>query len=314
MAGTGNGRFGSLGMPDLGGVPELVVLSAASETHDQGLSVAGGGSGHRADFGRAAGHVRVSAHSRLAHSGRDSDQPQDRVAYSSAEGLAFLHAEPFGEDPTAARGAGERAGSESEMGLGHHGHCDLEQGKGASGGYHRLRRPDGAGLAVRPADAFGRIARDGSGSGVWTVRSRERKSSKHRVLIGQRTGVRLPEAPWTSPRLRDGGMPDSPLQPRIQRAGRGFLRKLQAGLRLSGGIGEPGSGGPTTAGMDQRLQRGSSAQRPGDEVPGAILCGLDVKNKHYTCADLGGAVHSIVRTASRISFKFIRRLLLSRLI
>jgi len=292
MAGTGNGRFGSLGMPGLGGVAELVVLSAAAETHDQGLSAAGGGSGHRADFGRAAGHVRVSAHSRLAHSGRDLGQFQDRVAYSSTEGLAFLHAEPFGEGPSAARGTSERAGSESEMGLRHYGHKGLERGERAFGGYHRLRRPHGAVLAVRSADAFGRAAGDGSGGGLPAVRERETEGPKHRVPVGQRAGICLPKTPWTSPRLRDGGMPDPPLQPRIQRAGGGFLRRLQAGLRLPGRTGEPGSRGPEAAGMDRRLQPSRPAQRPGDEGTGAILCGLDVKNKHYTCADLGGAVHS----------------------
>jgi hypothetical protein len=221
MAGTGNGRFGGFGVPDLGSVPELVVLSTPAEAHNQGLSAAGGGSGHRADFGRAAGHLRVSTHSRLTPSGRDSDQPQDRVAYSSPEGLAFLHAEPFGEGPSAARGASERAGSESEMGLRPYGHKGLERGERASGGYHRLRRPHGAVLAVRPADALGGIARDGSGGGVWTVRSRERKSPKHRVPIRQRAGIRLSETPKGSSGLRDGGMPDAPQKPRIQRAGRG---------------------------------------------------------------------------------------------
>lgn len=290
MAGTGNGRFGSLGMPGLDGVAELVLLSTLPEAQVQELPAAGGGSGHRADAGRATGYLRISAHSRPAYPGRHLDQSQDGVAYSSTERLAFLHAEPFGENPTTARRTGKRAGAQPEVGYRHHGDQGLERGEGTSGGYHRLCRPHGAVLAVRPADAFGRITRDGSGSGVWTVRNRERKSPKHRVSVGQRSGIRLSEAPRTAPRLWDGGMPDSPLQPRIQRAGGGFLWKLQAGLCLSGGIGEPGSGGPTTAGMDQRLQRGSSAQRPGNEVPGAILCGLDVKNKPHTCADLGGSV------------------------
>ncbi|MCI0595954.1 MAG: M4 family metallopeptidase, partial [candidate division Zixibacteria bacterium] len=32
------------------------------------------------------------------------------------------------------------------------------------------------------------------------------------------------------------------------------------------------------------------ARRPGNEIPGRIPCGMDVKNKPHTCADLGGAV------------------------
>ena len=294
MAGTGNGQFFGLCVWNVGGVPELDVLSTPTETHEPGWPAAGCGSGHRADTGRETGHLWVSAHSCPADSRRHLDQSQDGVAYSSTERMAFLHAEPFGEDPTTARGTGERAGAQPEMGHRHHGDQGLERREGAPGGYHRLRRPHGAILAVRPADAFGGIAGDGSGGGVPAVWNRERKSPKHRVLIGQRAGIRLSETSRSSSRLRDGGMPDSPEKPRIQRAGGGFLRKFQAGLCLSGRIGELGNGGPKTAGMDQRLQRGSSAQRSGNEIPRTVLCGLDVKNQHNACPKLGGSVQLMI--------------------
>ena len=149
MAGTGNRRFGSLGMPGLGGVAELVLLSTLPEAQVQELPAAGRGSGHLADLGQAAGYLWISAYSRLAYPGRPLDQSQDRVAYSSTEGLAFLHAEPLGEEPPTARRTGERAGAQPEMGHRHHGDQGLERREGTAGGYHRLRRPHGAVLAVR---------------------------------------------------------------------------------------------------------------------------------------------------------------------
>lgn len=130
MAGTGNRRFGSLGMPGLGGVAELVLLSTQPEAQVQELPAAGCGNGHRAHTGRETGYLWISAHSRPAYPGRHLDQSQDGVAYSSAERMAFLHAEPFGEDPTAARGTGERAGAQPEMGHRHHGDQGLEREKG----------------------------------------------------------------------------------------------------------------------------------------------------------------------------------------
>jgi len=55
-----------------------------------------------------------------------------------------------------------------------------------------------------------------------------------------------------------------------------------------------GGGGPEAAAVDSRLQRGRAAQRPGDEVPGTVLRGLDeVKTHTSTCPKLGGAVHVV---------------------
>ena len=290
MAGRENGRFFDFGLSDVGGVAELAILSAAAEAPKQNGSATGGGSGYRAGLGRKPGQLWVSTHSRSAHPAGDSDQSQDGVAYPSTERLAFLRAEPFSERETAARGAGERAGTQSKMGLRHHGDKGLERRKGSLGGHHRLCRPDGAFLAVWAADAFGRVAGDGSGGGLPAVRKREAESPDYRVFVGQRAGIRLPETPKTSSGLRDGHLPNSPEKPRIQRAGGGLLRQLQAGLRLSERTAEPECGSPANTRMDKGLQPGRPAQRPGDESPRRILCGLDVKNKHYTCADLGGAV------------------------
>lgn len=294
MAGGRTGRFGSFRVSDPGSIEGLVVLSVAAEAQKRTGSAAGCGSGHRAHTGRETGYLWISAHSCAAHPGGHPDQFQDGVAYPSPERLAFLHAQPFTERKTAARGAGERAGTEPPMGFRHYEHKGLERGEGASGSYHRLCRPDGAGLAVRPADAFGRVAGDGSGSGLSTIRERKTGGPKPRVFVGQRAGIRLPETPKTSCRLRDGSMPDPPQKPRIQRAGGGFLRQLQAGLRLSERTAEPECGRPANTRMDKRLQPTRPAQRLGDESPRGILCGLDGKNKPHTCADLSGSVQSII--------------------
>lgn len=247
MAFGANGRFVEFGMPDVGEIPEVAVLSAAPEAQNRDLPAAGGGGSHRADTGRESGHLWVSAHSRPFDSGGHPDQPQDGMAYPSTEGVAFLHTEPL-PAYAAARGAGERSGTESEMGFGHHGYQGLERRKGASGGYHRLRRPDGAFLAVWATDGFGGTAGDDSGSGLPALRHRDRQGPSSRVLIRQRAGICLPEATARSSEFRDDRMPDTPPKPRIQRAGRGFLWKLQAGLRLPGRVGEPGSRGPANTG------------------------------------------------------------------
>lgn len=60
---------------------------------------------------------------------------------------------------------------------------------------------------------------------------------------------------------------------------------------LGRSLGDSGSGGSEAAGLGRRLQPNRTARRDGNEIPHHILYGLDVKNKHYTCLNLGGAVH-----------------------
>ena len=290
MVGRGDWWFFGFGVWDIGSVPELVLLSTPTEAEGDGLSAAGCGRSDRADAGWKTGYLWVSADSCSTHPGWDLDQPQDRVAYSSAEGLAFLYSDLFREKGAPARGAGECAGAQPEMGIGHHRDCGLEWGEGAFGGNHRLCGPHGSFLAVWAQDALGRVTRDGSGGRLPAVRVPETEGPKYRVLDGQRAGVRLSEAAGSSPGLRDGRMPYPSLQPRIQRAGRGLFWKLQTGLCLPGGVGEPGAGGPEFARMDRRLQSDRPTQRPGDEISRPVLCRLDVKNQANTCPKLGGAV------------------------
>lgn len=289
MAGGKDGWFIEPGMPDVGDVPELAVLSAATEAQDGDLPAAGSGASHRAYLGRKSGYVWVPAYSCPAPPGWDADQSQDRMAHPAAEKLAFLHAEPRKENLATARGASECSGTQPPMGLGHHGDKNLVRRKRPLGGHHRLRRPDDPFLAVWAANGFGRAAGDGSGGGLPALRSREGKGPSHRVLIGQRAGICLPETTDRAAGLRDGHLPDAPQKPGIQRTGRGFFREFQTGLRLSEGTAQSGGCRQANTRMDQRLQRGRSAQRLGNETPGRILCGMDVKNKHYICADLGGA-------------------------
>ncbi len=193
----------------------------------------------------------------------------------------------------AARGAGQRPRAESALGLGHHKHQGLKRRERPLGGHHRLRRSIRGGVAVGASAALDGAAGTGPGGGFPALRPRRGPGSRDRVPLGQWAGVRLPAPANGPPGLRDGGLPHALPESRIQRAGRGLLRQLQAGLRLPGRAGELRWSGSAASRLDAGLQRGRAAQRPRDEGARTVLSSLEAVTTHtHPCPKIGGAVQA----------------------
>jgi len=85
-------------------------------------------------------------------------------------------------------------------------------------------------------------------------------------------------------------LPHTPAEPGVERLGRGVLRPRQAGLCVSGLLGDLRDGGRADPRVDRALQPARPAQCAGDAVTRSVLCRLENQKHATTCPKLGGAV------------------------
>ena len=74
-----------------------------------------------------------------------------------------------------------------------------------------------------------------------------------------------------------------PAEPGVEQLGRGVLRQLQTGLRVSSLLGDRGDGGMADSYVDRSLQPAGVVQRLEDAVAGGVLRGLESQKHKPTC-------------------------------
>ncbi len=272
MVDANSGLLDSDGVPRVGQVTELVLLSATRAY--AGSTATGGRGGHPPPPGIQSGILRVQAHPCAAPASGARMQSQDGLAGHAPPGLAVDQPPARPAVRAAARGQGARAGIEPAVGLGHHGHPGMGWTEGKAGGHDRLRGPDGAGLALCQTYHRRGPRRDAAGGRVPAVRGGASEGAGDRVPQRQWSGVHVPSLPAVRASNGAGPLSHPPAEPGIQRSGGGFFRQLQARLRLSGVPGDYGGRRAPGARMDRALQPAGAAQRPRNAGASRLLRGM----------------------------------------
>jgi len=155
---------------------------------------------------------------------------------------------------------------------------------------------DGAGLALRQTDHGRGSGRDAARGGVPAVRRGTNQRPGHRVPERQRAGIYLASVPAICEGHGIAPLPHTPAEPGVERLGQGVLRQRQAGLCVSGLLGNLRDGGTADPRVDRALQPARPAQCTWDAVTRGVLCGLESQKHATTCPKLGGAVQEKTRT------------------
>ena len=251
------------------------------------IGCGGGGPG---DAQIEPGLLWLSAPARAAQAQGAKVQRQDGVEGDALGWVALDVSENRENNGARAPRQGGGGRAQSAVGLGHHGDSSLGRTEEALGRDDRLCGPGGALLALWQADCGRGSLRDVAGGHLSEIRRGAAVGPRDRVAQRQRAGVHFRSLRAVGAGDGIDPLPHPAAQSAVKRSGGGVLWKLQARLRLSGMLGDPGGGQVPAARVDRALQPHGAAQRFGDAVPGRVLCGMDGQKQDTTCPKLSGAV------------------------
>jgi transposase-like protein len=255
MVGADHGVFHRLGLSGLGQAAELVLRPAAVRAGMAG-EAAGGGSGDWPTPGNQPGVLWLPADPRPTQTPGTHVRSQNRVEVHAPAGLALHQAHTTRPVWAATRRASVRGRTEPALGLEHHGHPSVGRSEGALGDHDRLRGSDGGGLALRHAYHGRGSSRDAAGSDIPAVWGATSPRAGNRVSQRQRAGIHLASIPTVRASHGAHLLPQAPAESGVERVGRGVLRQLQAGLRVSGVPRDIGGGGAAGADPSEFLADG----------------------------------------------------------